>query len=496
MANIDTIEQQVQAEFEPKLADAKQKDNWELYTQLYFQMHAQFFASRQQADMQATDDDAERKRLRKITDMRVVSEFEQIAPTTEDKWLNYYAKQRLGDDVTGSRLSSILRVAHADFDSVSENTPTYALKTWQGLIDARTGQPLQTEQTINSRYFIPHYDPEATAPTFKRVLDDLNTDENPTLGEDLLKMYAYATFGGNHLKAMFILYGDGNDGKSLIQNAVKRALGNYVSIIDADRIQFRPRQQNDNKFMTWLTSGIGRKFYMVSEFPEKGMLNNAIVKLVHSGGGGTIDLEQKFANATVQVDLNSPIVMDTNFLPDVTHVEPALLRRLVVIKFHKQYLGDDIDYTLDAKLAKEQAGILNMLIDAYDPDWRIPDKYLDQVANAREEQLQEHTDTISTIIDDYIKLRPDETNTDRYVVKNVHNAVGLQQALKNNHLRKSDIREYFLSHGVREVKDGGTRVYIGLRPLTPEEKSQETSLKLLSNDEIKTKVDKEKALPF
>lgn len=496
MTNIDTIEQQVQAEFEPKLAEAKRKDNWELYTQLYFQMHAQFFASRQQADMQATDNDAERKRLRKVTDMRVVSEFEQIAPTTEDKWLNYYAKQRLGDDVTGSRLSSILRVAHADFDSVSENTPTYALKTWQGLIDARNGQPLQTDQTINSRYFIPHYDKDATAPTFKRVLDDLNTDANPTLGDDLLKMYAYATFGGNHLKAMFILYGDGNDGKSLIQNAVKRALGNYVSIIDADRIQFRPRQQNDNKFMTWLTSGIGRKFYMVSEFPEKGMLNNAIVKLVHSGGGGTIDLEQKFANATVQVDLNSPIVMDTNFLPDVTHVEPALLRRLVVIKFHKQYLGDDIDYTLDEKLAKERAGILNMLIDAYDPDWRIPDKYLDQVTSAREEQLQDRVDTIESIIERTLSLKIDVTNTNRYLVKNVHNEPGLTTALKSNGLKKKDLKSYLLEHGVREIVGQEGRVYVGLRPMTSQERIQSDDIKALTDSELTNEVVRRKDLPF
>jgi Predicted ATPase len=497
--NLDEIETSVSQIYAERLDRARKNGDWTEYTQLYFMQHAEYNKRRQEQKIKQADTDAERKALRKVSDFKIVNEFQQVSPVDSDEWLSFYAKHRLDDEITGSRLSSIKSVAHADGDVREDNIPTYAIRTWDGIVNATTKQlegSVDGVTQLFSKHFIPHYDPKAQAPNFKRVLDDLNTDENPTLGQDLLKMYAYATFGGNKLKAMFILYGDGNDGKSLIQDAVENALGDYVSTIKADSVQFRPRVANEDKFMTWLLGGVGGKFFKVSEFPEHGMLNNSVIKLLHAGGGGNIKLETKFSNTPTKVKLNMPIIMDTNFLPDVTHVEPALLRRLVVLKFHKQYLGDDIDYTLPDKLRREKAGILNMLIDAYDPDWQIPDKYKNLIDDERESQLQDHVDTIESIVENVLGLKIDMDNTDRYLVKNVHNASGLSLALKNNGLKKKDLKSYLLENGVREIVGQEGRVYVGLRKMTINEQVQHNDVRVLSSIELDTEVQRRKELPF
>lgn len=412
-------------------------------------------AEKQQLKFKASRQDDEKE---KITERMLLDEFERISPVLTREYLSIYLKYRLDSKYTSSKLRSVWDLVSVDKDSYGINSEPTIINTWFGLLDvvSKTTTP-RPEVELKGAYdkIIPHYDETATAPNFKRVLSELNTKQNPTLGEDLLKMYAYCAFGGNKLKTMFILLGDGDDGKSLIQNALRNALGDYVAVVPPKKIRYN--RNRDDQFQTWLANMDGKKFAIVSEWGEADRLDNAIVKQVVSGGGSVAELEQKNKNEQKAVKLTAPFIIDTNFLPDVTNVEPALIKRLAVLRFHRQYTDDEKDITLDDKLASEKAGILNMLIDAYDPNWRVPDKYRTAI---REEQAEQQAD-VDEIFEYALKQGgfAINLNTDDTVERTEITQDGrVKQILRDNHLKIKDLHGYLIAHGVKENRRAG-RVY-------------------------------------
>lgn len=407
----------------------------------------------------------------KLTERKLLDEFVNVAPILDKTHLTTYLKARMGDGYTASKLRSVWELVRADRDYYKvPQSQASKINLWRGLYDVKTKTYAKREYGSISAFgaqkrFISHYDVNATAPNFKRVLSELNTDKNPTLGQDLLKMYAYCAFGGNKLKTMFVLYGDGDDGKSLIQNAIRRALGSYVGVVSPKKVRYS--QGKDDQFQTWLSNMDGKKFAMVSEWGEADRLDNALIKQIVSGGGGVAELEQKNQNEQMQIQLDFTMVIDTNFIPDVTNVEPALLKRLAVLKFNRQYADDEKDLTLDGKLEAEKSGILNMLIEAYDPDWRVPDKYRNQILEEQAEQQLETDDMLAFILKQhgYTVTNGEldtKLNSTPILTAELHSAV--RDDLKRNRLNVKIMKDYLVRHGVT-INNHGSQTYRGLQKI-------------------------------
>ena len=84
---------------------------------------------------------------------------------------------------------------------------------------------------------------------------------------------------------------------------------------------------------------------------------------------------------------------------------------------------------------------------------------------ARKQAIHDLDASVGEVIIEATVLKPSPANTHRYIVKDVHNKPNVVQTLRQHGLQKKHIREYYLTHGVREVKDHNVRVYIGLEPI-------------------------------
>lgn len=441
--------------FEDRLKIAKNTDNNTLYADYYFQREAE----KRVIKFQLThEDDAKEK----LTEAVLLNEFEMISPVANKSYLNIYLKKRLGNSYTSSKLRGVWDLLRADMDFYKSAGTPEALNTWDGIYHVDSHE-IEHRRAIGEAglhdKFIPHYNPKATAPNFQKVLSELNTLENPSLGQDLLKMYAYCAFGGNKQKIMFILYGEGDDGKSLIQNAIRNALGDYVGVIAPQKIRYS--RSKEDQFQTWLLNMENKRFGIVSEWGESDRLDNSIVKQVVSGGDGVAEIEQKNKNEQKEVALTFTFVIDTNFLPDVTNVEPALTKRIAVLKFNRQYSEDEKDLTLGKKLKAERAGILNMLIDAYDPEWKIPEKYKQALLDEQAKQQLEVDESIETVLKGESLYVIDLQSTTKVPTSSLF-TLNVTRALDAYNIKKKDVKAYLKRQGVKEDTNGGTRGFIGL----------------------------------
>lgn len=458
--NYDSLNKEfekVESRYASRINIARTRQNDTQLADFYFEKEAEKQALRVKA---SHEEDTKVK----LTESMLLEEFEQISPVANKAYLNLYLKKRLGKDYTSSKLRGVWDLLRADMESYTLANQPKLLNTWDGVynIDSQTVEHRKpiNESGLHDK-FISHYDPTAKAPTFEKVLNDLNTEANPDLGEDLLKMYAYCTFGGNKLKTMFILWGDGDDGKSLIQNAIRTALGNYVAVVAPKKIRYS--RGKDDQFQTWLAGMDGKKFATVSEWGESDRLDNAVVKQIVSGGGSVAELEQKNQNEQKEIKLTAPFVLDTNFLPDVTNVEPALLKRIAVLKFNRQYSEDEKDKDLDEKLKAERAGILNMIINAYDPNWRVPEKYREQIKIEHQEQQSEVDDLILYALRSgniMVDVESNESMRKTLVTQNPQ----ISEILRRNHIKIKQVDEFLKTKGVKLNNRGDNgKQYVGLR---------------------------------
>lgn len=411
---------------------------------------------------QKRDDDTKEK----LTEGKLAREFQEIAPVISKSHLTIYLNARMGENqITASKLRAVRELVMTRSDSLTYSDEPETMNTWSGLLNARTKKIRSrfdedtNDMLRNYRRMVASYNPNADAPTFKKVLNELNTPYNPNLGEDLLKMYAYATFGGGSQKTLFFLWGEGNDGKTLIQRAVADAIGDYSKTIKPSKLKYV--RDSEDTFQPWLVDMQGRKLLIVSEWGKNDKLDTSLAKTLASGGM-RIALEMKNSNDEKIIDIAFSVVFDTNFLPDLTSAEEALIKRLAVFKFTRSYTKEEEDRTLKNKLYDERAGILNMLIEAYDPYWKIPKRYYDEGREQAELQQLENKDTLIYILQKAdLKIDLDAKHHIKTTVITQDEEV--KKIMRDNHIRARDISEYLVAHGVKIDKShAGGSEFVGL----------------------------------
>ena len=201
------------------------------------------------------------------------------------------------------------------------------------------------------------YDPNATAPRFERFLDevfagDFDAQDKRQL---ILEEIGYTCCIDTTLEKFFILYGEhGANGKTRLMNVLSSILGeeNSCSV---------ELQQLDNKFQVAHLHGKLANLLIETEQSEK--LPSSKIKAIASGEPMTAEHKFKAPFTFRQV---CTLWLATNHLPKNGDSTNAFKRRATVIEFNNSFDNDgDPARMLDASLASESAGILNMALTAF-----------------------------------------------------------------------------------------------------------------------------------
>lgn len=208
------------------------------------------------------------------------------------------------------------------------------------------------------------YRPEAKCPRWDTFLDEVMgggpdasegaLERAQRLVEYLQRALGYSLTGVTSEKAVFVLFGEGDNGKSTMLTAFREIIDEYSVLLQADTLMAR---QESNNTQADLADLRGARFAQTSETEEGQRLSRSKLKRI-TQGMGKIKAARKYENMIEFIETHK-LWMDTNRKPVIRDADDkATFNRLHPIPFTVRIPPDRIDRTLPAKLEQEAEGIL------------------------------------------------------------------------------------------------------------------------------------------
>ncbi len=199
------------------------------------------------------------------------------------------------------------------------------------------------------------WDPDATASRFAQFLGEVMP--NPDDMALLCCMMGLALTDITRHEVFFVLYGCGQNGKSVTLSIIEAMVGRHnVAHVDLGQLS--------DKFATWPLSE--KKLNVCGDL-RTDMIRS---ELAHVEGlfkdwvsGGTVECERK-GKDKYDAKCRARFVMATNHLPGFADTSDGIWRRMRIIKYPNQITEEDRDAGLSETIIKsEMPGVLNWALD-------------------------------------------------------------------------------------------------------------------------------------
>ena len=173
------------------------------------------------------------------------------------------------------------------------------------------------------------------------------------------KIIGYSLTGSNSEQVMFILYGNGRNGKSVLLNIIKYIFGSYAKTMNATTIM-QKRMGSSQGATSDIARLEGARLVVSSEANEGDRLDESLVKQMT--GGDTLVARYQYGK-DFEFDPVFKLFMATNHKPKIYGTDEGIWRRLVIIPFTHTVKKENVDKKLEDKLKAESMGILKWAIE-------------------------------------------------------------------------------------------------------------------------------------
>lgn len=248
--------------------------------------------------------------------------------------------------------SSFLRVAAGLLSAETDafDADPWALNCTNVIVDLRTGAERQHSPNDMCTKLAPvTYDPFARAPLFMQTLDQALPDVE--VREFFQRCIGYALTGVVSEDLLFLLLGDGGNGKSTLLNAIEHALGDYAGPAPKSLLMQARVQQTYE-----LADLRGKRLVHMMELSQREYMDSSRLKSVV--GGDRIIAARKYENQ-LAFTTQAKVFMPCNAKPRLNDDDPGAWRRIALIEFPVAFLTDAVrDKRLAEQLKDEAPGIL------------------------------------------------------------------------------------------------------------------------------------------
>lgn len=255
-----------------------------------------------------------------------------------------------------SRASSVLRVAEdldafrAAADSFDPNPadlvsdPTVVSLNSSGYTTAPNSPTAMNTLITHARY-----DADARCPLFEQVLSEVLPD--PEVRGFFQRAVGYSFTGHTSEQiGLFVLLGEGGNGKSTLLNAITHALGTYAGMAPKTLLVSGRSAPN-----SWELAALrGLRLVHVMELNDREYLDSDRLKSIV--GGDQITAARKYEHP-ITFRPQCKLWMPCNRLPRVTDADNGAWRRIAIIEFPTSFIAEP-DLTLPERLRAEADGIL------------------------------------------------------------------------------------------------------------------------------------------
>ncbi|AKK28704.1 phage/plasmid primase, P4 family [Mycobacterium sp. EPa45] len=288
----------------------------------------------------------------------------------EELWPSALFDQQLKDDIqrchTSAGISGVLKIASKlpgfsarieDFDAKPwlVNTPGGTLDLRDHKIREHDPNDLLMQITRGQHRTNAYKDSQSFRPMLERIQPDDDTLK-------YLQKVAGSALLGEHREDMFVIWlGElGNNGKTVLDGAIRYALGDYASIAPRELVmETRFNHSSDNMVL------FRKRYVSIDETNRGERIDEAKMKSL--SGGGTLtgrDLYEK----RVSWEPTHTLTLLTNHGPKVSGDDKASWRRIVVIPFNVRIPDPDpknpkaADVGLSARLEEDADAIIDFLL--------------------------------------------------------------------------------------------------------------------------------------
>lgn len=239
----------------------------------------------------------------------------------------------------------------------------HLLNAQNGYIDLKTGQLHNHDR---EKYFSKiasiEYTDKIDCPLWDEFLMEVFNNNRPIINY-IQRAVGYSLSGSTEEQVMFILHGNGRNGKSVFLDIITEMLGNYTTNIQPQTLMVKPMSGGANSDIARLQ---GARLVTTTE-PNDGMrFDEGLVKQIT--GGDTVTARFLYGDE-FDYEPEFKLWMATNHKPFIRGTDDGIWRRMVIIPFTVQIPEHKVDKNLKYKLRGEMTAILNWAVEGYQ-EWR------------------------------------------------------------------------------------------------------------------------------
>ena len=260
------------------------------------------------------------------------------------------------------RIQAMLKLAVSEPKiSVTEselNQDPYKLGVINGAVDLRSGrfEPNRPDFLI-TRHCQAEFIDDEPCPLWLRFLDDLFQSDQETI-DCVQRLLGYTLIGSSQEEILIICYGFGSNGKSVFNNVIQSIVGEYAFTAPTSLLALR--RSGDAAPRNDLAALNGARYVSINEFQAGDRLDEQIVKTL----AGRERISARFLHKEFfEYQPAFTPWLRTNHKPIVTGEDDGIWRRLVLLRFARQFLDDEKDPNLEEKLLRERNGILQWMLE-------------------------------------------------------------------------------------------------------------------------------------
>ena len=201
-----------------------------------------------------------------------------------------------------------------------------------------------------------HYDINAKCPLWEKFLREIFAGDDDMI-RYIQKAVGYSLTGSTQEQCVFLLIGDGCNGKSTFLDIIRQLFGDYASNIQAESLMIRSSSNGINSDIARLR---GARLVTSAE-PNEGLrLNEGLLKQLT---GGDVVTARKLYGDEFEFKPEFKLWMAANHKPVIRGNDHGIWRRMHIIPFNVQIPKEKIDKTLTDKLLTEIDGIFQWALE-------------------------------------------------------------------------------------------------------------------------------------
>ncbi|MGZ6320253.1 MAG: DNA primase family protein, partial [Ktedonobacterales bacterium] len=309
---------------------------------------------------------------------------------------------------SGSHPETMLKQARAplalspDVSGSYFNRNPLAFATKDGAVDLKTGigRKRVAEDYFTTRGTV-NYVPGAQAPKWNAFINRIFAGDAKMI-DYIQRALGYSLTGEVGEHKMFVLYGNGRNGKSTLTNVLSKIMGQYAGMLTTDSLTVK-KGQGGNNANTDIADLRGVRMAVVSEANSESRFDEARIKVLT--GGDPVKARHLFKDFGIFKPTHKFWLL-TNHIPEVKGVDKGIWSRLVLIPMSVEIPDKEQVQNLDEKLiAEEGEGILAWLVEGA-LKWQERKLHIDvpeQIAKGTQD-WRDDSDEISEFIELYCEI--------------------------------------------------------------------------------------------